>query len=346
MGTGRTAPDYWFRPFSWQSFALSPLALAYGAIAARGMSRANPTSVDAPVLCVGNFTVGGTGKTPTTLALANVAEEKGLRPGIVLRGYGGNKRRAHRVDPAIDTTKDVGDEALIYAARLPTIVGVDRHESASRLCQQGCNFILMDDGFQSRRLHYDFALLVVDARRGFGNRKSIPAGPLRAPLSAQLPYADMLLLVGQGEKGEEAIRHASRAAKPVIRAEFLPLQAKTLLRKKQIAFSGIGDPEKFFDTIRTHGGNLVHSQSFPDHHEYSELDASGLLDAAARKKLALVTTEKDHVRLKGKGGLREQLAEKASVLRVELAFSDPSRAVQIIDSTLETYQARRVRELS
>ncbi|MEL6201633.1 MAG: tetraacyldisaccharide 4'-kinase [Pseudomonadota bacterium] len=346
MATGKTAPEYWFRPFSWQSLALSPIALAYGAIAGRGMARAKPASVDAPVLCVGNFTVGGTGKTPATLALAQIAKERGFRPGVVLRGYGGSKRRAHRVDPAIDSTREVGDEALMYAARFPTMVGTDRRDSAARLCEEGCNFIFMDDGFQSRRLYYDFALSVVDARRGFGNGRSLPAGPLRAPLNVQLPYADMLLLVGEGEKGEEAIRHAARAAKPVVRAKFLPVQAKTMLRKKHIAFSGIGDPEKFFDTIRRHGGNLIHTQPFPDHHEYSELDASGLLDAATRKKLALITTEKDHVRLKGKGGLREQLADKASVLRVELVFSDPARSAQIIDNSVENFQARRVRELS
>ncbi|MEO0543662.1 MAG: tetraacyldisaccharide 4'-kinase [Pseudomonadota bacterium] len=343
MAVGKTAPDFWFENFSWQAFACAPAGAAYGAIAARQMARAAPQTVDAPVICVGNFTVGGAGKTPTALALVKAAQAKNLKPGVVLRGYGGRERRPHRVEPDQDTSTTVGDEALLYGGVVPTVVGVDRAKGAHLLCEAGCNLIIMDDGFQSRKLHYDFALLVVDARRGFGNRKSFPAGPLRAPLATQLPYVDTLLLIGDGSKGEETLRDAARAAKPIVRARLEPIKAKTLLRKKLIAFSGIGDPEKFFETIRTNGGNLVHAQAFPDHHEFSELDASGLLDAAKRKNLSLITTQKDHVRLQGKGGQRQELADVASVLRVELAFSDTKTPARIIDRALESYHARKIR---
>lgn len=346
MAAGKRAPDFWFQPASWQALVLSPLGMAYGALAASQMARTKPSAIDAPVLCVGNFTVGGAGKTPTALALVTTALQKGLKPGVVLRGYGGQKRRPHRVDPQIDTTSAVGDEALLYAALVPTIVGADRSKSAGLLLEAGCNFIIMDDGFQSRTLHYDFALAVVDGRRGLGNRKSLPAGPMRAPLATQMPYADMLLLIGEGDPGEHTLRDAARAAKPITRASLVPIQAKTVLKKKLIAFSGIGDPQKFFDTIRINGGNLVHIQPFPDHHEFTELDAAGLLDAAKTKKLDLVTTQKDHVRLKGKGGLRDELASKASILRVELRFADQAKPAQIVESTLENYNARKMRTLT
>ncbi|MEL6921647.1 MAG: tetraacyldisaccharide 4'-kinase [Pseudomonadota bacterium] len=343
MAAGKTAPEFWFQPFSLKALALFPASFAYGTIAARRMVRAQPTKVDAPVLCIGNFTVGGTGKTPTSLALVTAAQDAKLQPGVVMRGYGGKKRKPHLVDPERDTAVDVGDEALLFAHSVPTVVGADRGANARKLIEAGCNFIIMDDGFQSRTLAYDYAVITVDARRGFGNSHVLPAGPLRAPVHAQLPFADMILIIGEGEAAEKALRRAARAAKPIARASLVPVQAKTLLRKKLIAFSGIGDPQKFFDTLREHGGNVVHVQPFPDHHEYSELDASGLLDAAKRKKLALVTTQKDMVRLRDHDGLRGQLARAASVLRVEMKFTVDRTPTVIIDETLARYRARRLR---
>lgn len=342
MVVGKTAPDFWFEPFSWQALLLSPVGSAYGSIAARRMANAEPEKINAPVLCVGNFTVGGTGKTPTARKLVEEAQQMGLRPGIILRGYGGKQRKPHLVDPATDTAETVGDEALLYAKNVTTVVGADRAAAAKALRETGCDLLIMDDGFQSRGLHYDYALITVDARRGFGNRQSVPAGPLRAPLPVQMSYADMLLFIGEGPREGETLRVAARAAKPLTHASVAPVQAKTLLRKKMIAYSGIGDPEKFFQTIRAHGGNLVHAQPFPDHHEFTELDASALLDAARRKKLSLVTTEKDWVRLEKQTGLRGELAEKSAVLRVELEFADPGKPKQIIQATMANYQTRKL----
>ncbi|MEM1376953.1 MAG: tetraacyldisaccharide 4'-kinase [Pseudomonadota bacterium] len=342
MATGKTAPDFWFQPFSWRALALAPTSWFYGSTAARRMANAKPQAVDAPVVCVGNFTVGGTGKTPTAQALITAATAADLKPGIVMRGYGGKKRKPHMVDAKSDTASDVGDEALLFARTVPTVVGKDRAANAKLLLDAGCDFVIMDDGFQSRTLHYDYSVMTVDARRGFGNGRSLPAGPMRAPVHAQLPYADLVLLIGEGSGADKALRVVARAGKQIARASIIPVQAKTLLRKKMIAFSGIGDPEKFFDTLRANGATVPHVQAFPDHHEYSELDASGLLDAANRKKLALVTTEKDMARLRPHKGQRGELAQRAQVLKIEMKFAVECIPHAIIEDTLTRYRQRRL----
>jgi tetraacyldisaccharide 4'-kinase len=181
------APPFWWDKPDWRAFALSPASLAYGAVAGRQLRRGKRQKVDAPVLCVGNFTVGGSGKTPVAIALAQQAKAAGLKLGILSRGHGGSFVEPHVVDAAHDAARHVGDEPLLLAQHAPVAVSPNRIAGAALLVDRhGCDFLIMDDGFQSARIHMDYALMVVDARYGLGNGHVIPGGPLRARVADQL----------------------------------------------------------------------------------------------------------------------------------------------------------------
>ena len=208
------APPFWWKKADWRPFLLYPFSAAYGAVARRRLIRAPREKVGAPVLCVGNLTVGGSGKTPVAIALAKRARKMGLVPGIVSRGHGGMVTHAHLVDPGHDSARHVGDEPLLLARAAAVAVTADRAAAARLLIEHGCDFIIMDDGFQSARIAMDYALIVVDARRGIGNGHVIPGGPMRAPLVAQMSHADGVLKLGEGDGAERVVRQAARAGRP------------------------------------------------------------------------------------------------------------------------------------
>ncbi len=333
------APPFWWEKPDWRALALSPLAKIYGMVSGRRLRRANPPSVPVPVLCVGNFTVGGAGKTPTSIALAKAATAMGLKPGIVSRGYGGAFSGLHRVDPEKDSAHHVGDEPLLLARHAPVVVCADRVAGAKALIESACNFIIMDDGFQSARLHFDYALMVVDAGRGIGNGKVLPAGPLRAPLTDQLVRTDALLRIGTAGGADQVVRSAARAAKPIYESVLQPKSMAHIARERLLAFAGIGDPDKFFRTLNEAGAEVVQTRSFPDHHPYTDEDATDLMRDAAKDHLTLITTAKDHVRLLDGSPLARVLAAKALILEVELVFGHPQTAQNIIRETRERARA-------
>lgn len=335
------APPFWWSEKAWQGAALSPLGWAYGRVARWRMERAPRVPVDAPVICVGNFTVGGAGKTPTALALGVAALERGLRPGFLSRGHGGRSESPVLVEPGRHGAGEVGDEPLLLARCAATVVARDRLAGASRLIAEGVDLIVMDDGFQSARLHFDYALLVVDARRGLGNCRLIPAGPVRAPVLDQMRHASALVRIGEGEAADPVVRLAARAAKPIQRARLVPRGAEGLAGRPVLAFAAIGDPDKFFATVRGVGADLRLSRAFPDHHVFSEEDAVDLLDTARKDGLTLVTTAKDMARLGGAHGSAAELSKVAEVISVELVFSEPSAPDQIIDAAMAAFSKRR-----
>lgn len=339
------APPFWWEKPDWRARALSPLAKIYGAIAGRHIRRAKPPSVSVPVLCIGNFTVGGAGKTPTSIALAKAATVRGLKPGIVSRGYGGAFSGLHRVDPNKDSARHVGDEPLLLARHAPVVVCADRVAGAKALMASGCDFIIMDDGFQSARLHFDYALMVVDAGRGIGNGKVLPAGPLRAPLTDQLIRTDALLRIGISSGADQVVRSAARAAKPIYESVLQPQNIAQIGQGRLLAFAGIGDPSKFFRTLNEAGLDVAQTKSFPDHHLYTDEDAADLIKDATSDKLTLITTAKDHVRLFDGSPLAKELAKQTLVLDVELVFSHPQTAQNIIRDTRERAKARILRTL-
>lgn len=307
------------------------------------MDNANPSRVNAPVICVGNLTVGGTGKTPTAIALATQAKKLKYTPGFISRGYGGRHLSAHLVDTQSDTVTSVGDEPLLLAKHAPTMVGINRAASARKLVDSGCDFIIMDDGFQSRTLHYDYALITLDARRGVGNGAVIPGGPLRAPLRDQLRLADAVLRIGEGQGGDEVIRAASRAAKPLMQAHLKPANIRAISGKQVLAYTGIGDPEKFYETLSEFGCWLGATRSFPDHHVFTQSEARELLDKASAEDLELVTTEKDAVRLTHLTGPLAELSDRTHVLPVSLVFETKTDGEAIIVSAIEAYRQDRLK---
>lgn len=341
MASSSEAPPFWWEKPDWRSWSLWPASLAYGAIAARNMRNAPRVPVVAPVLCVGNFTVGGTGKTPTAIALAKAAIERGLRPGFLSRGHGGSFSHPHVVDAANDSAKHVGDEPLLLAAHAPVAVSPNRAASAKLLIEQGCTFLIMDDGFQSARIGIDFALAVIDARHGVGNRFVIPAGPLRAPLLEQLRHADGLLCMGKGDAANEAVRIASRAGKPVFEAHTKATNVEKVRGRRYLAFAGIGHPSRFFDTARTSGAHLSLTRSFGDHHVYQMEELAELESTARKADLMLLTTAKDAARLR-QMNLQPAFMARLHVLEIETVFEPASSADRIIGETLAVWERRRV----
>ena len=293
------APRFWQheRPglIAW---GLSPLGALYGAATARRMARPG-VGVGAPVLCVGNFVVGGAGKTPTALALARLLRAAGERPAFLSRGYGGRARaESHRVDLATDNARGVGDEPLLLARAAPCYVGPDRVAAARLALEDGASVLVMDDGLQNPALSKTLTVAVVDGEAPFGNGLCLPAGPLRAPLAAQAPYVDAVTVIGGGREAR-AIVAEEIGGKPIFTARLQAdaIAAATLIGRPVLAFAGIGRPEKFFATLRDLGAQVAERQTFPDHWAFSPREIERLLTRANRRGLIPVCTEKDFVRL-------------------------------------------------
>jgi tetraacyldisaccharide 4'-kinase len=292
-------PGFWHGPSSLNSHLLKPLAALYGAIAAKRLRRSG-LNAGIPVLCVGNYHVGGAGKTPTVLALAKLLRELGETPVVLSRGYGGKLRGPVKVDPDRHAASDVGDEPLMLANRLPVVVARKRAEGVPLARAQNASVILMDDGFQSPAVVKDASLIVIDSERGLGNGQVFPAGPLRAPLRPQLARTDALVIVGGGAAAAAVAAEIAAQGKPVLRAHLKPdaAQVAELRGQRVLAFAGIGDPARFFNTLRASGIDVIRERAFADHHPYAQGEIEGLIAEAKRDGLTLVTTEKDLARLR------------------------------------------------
>jgi len=337
------APPFWWTKADWRAWALWPASAIYGAVARKRLVNAKREKMQAPVLCVGNLTVGGSGKTPVAVALAKTAREMGLNPGILSRGHGGSVGpHPHLVDPHHDSARHVGDEPLLLARAAPVAVTPDRAAGARLLINHGCDLLIMDDGFQSARIHIDYALIVVDARRGIGNGHTIPGGPMRAPLIDQMRFADGVLKMGKGNAADIVVRQAARAGRPFFQASVKPFYPEGLAGSRCLAYAGIGDPSKFFDTVRGSGTELVVAKSFGDHYFFSEFDAQELLSTADEQGLEVVTTAKDYVRLDHSGPALEELRRRSKVIEIEAVFELDRAPRTIIQSTLEAWRRRRL----
>ncbi|WP_136659558.1 tetraacyldisaccharide 4'-kinase [Nitratireductor sp. XY-223] len=336
------APPFWWSKADWRAWTLYPASWIYGSVARSRMENAPRREVTAPVLCVGNFTVGGAGKTPTALALCAEAAKAGFNPGFLSRGYGGSLRSVAMVDRKRHYAADVGDEPLLLAEKAPTVVSPDRYAGAQKLLAEGIDFILMDDGFQSAAIHFDFSLLVVDAMRGIGNGHIIPGGPVRAPMLDQMRNASALLVIGDGTAADPVIRIAGRAAKPIYAARLAVRKPRSFRGKRVLAYAAIGNPQKFFGSLRGTGAHVVAERSFGDHHRFGEDEAADLIESAAKHKLELITTSKDMARLRDARGKVAELAEKSRVLEVQLRFEQTDLARTFIDRTIESFKKRQL----
>ena len=334
-------PAFWHRPSSWKSHLLRPLGALYGAVAARRLRRKG-FDAGIPVFCVGNYHMGGAGKTPTVLALAGILRELGETPVVLSRGYGGALRGPVMVDPSRHGAGQVGDEPVMMAAHLPVAVARDRVDGVALARSQRATVILMDDGFQNPAIAKDVSLIVIDSERGIGNGRVFPAGPLRAPLPPQLARTDALIVVGVGSAGRAIADRVAAQGGQVFAAHLKP-NAQSLARlagKRALAFAGIGDPERFFRTLRSNGVELVEARAFADHHAFSADEIAALIADATRGALTLVTTEKDLARLKS-GASLPAWARDIVPLPVTLDFDDAARLRKFLSERL--FKAREQR---
>lgn len=331
-------PAFWYRPRSTKSHLLRPLAALYGAIAARRMSR-DGFDAGIPVLCVGNYHVGGAGKTPTVLALTRLLRALGETPVVLSRGYGGRLKGPVMVDPGRHGAAEIGDEPLMMAREVAVAVARDRVDGVALARSQGATAIVMDDGFQNPRIAKDVSLVVIDSERGLGNGRVFPAGPLRAPLQPQLARTDALVVIGDGHAADGIAAEIAARDRPVFRARLKPDAAAVaqLSGRRVLAFAGIGDPERFFRTLRGSQIDVVRSRPFPDHHVFSRGEIEELTAEAQRDALTLVTTEKDLARLRGMDGLPGGIVPFA----VTLEFDEPAALRRFVGDSL--FKAREKR---
>jgi len=313
-------PAFWWRPG--EGALLGPLAAIYGAAAWLRLQREGRRA-GVPVICLGNLTVGGGGKTPAALAVARLLLAAHEHPFFLSRGYGGRLTGPVQVQLSRHGAADIGDEPLLLARLATTIVARDRVAGARAAREGGAGVIVMDDGFQNPSLKKDLAILLLDGRRGIGNGRVIPAGPLRAPLELQIARAQALIVVGPLETASEVVDIARRHGLALFHGRLEPDQHSlaALGRHKVLAFAGIANPEKFFATLTEAGIAVTDRARFDDHHRYTPEEARDLIARADAQRLVLITTEKDHARFAGDREL-SALATRTAVLPVRLVIDE------------------------
>ena len=320
------SPAFWYRPVGVKALALLPLAVFYRAAEALRRGLTKPEMPEIPLICVGNLTVGGAGKTPTVRALANLLQDAGHHPVVLSRGYGGRTAGPMRVDPTHHIAADTGDEPLMLADDLPVYIARDRRAALRLALSDGAQIAIKDDGFQNPTLAHSYNLIVVDGATGFGNALMLPAGPLRQPLAASRARIDAVLIIGASSEQSRADIAAQLDVPPaqIFTGALVPIAPEP---KRVLAYCGIGRPEKFFDTLRGCDFDLAGEIIFADHHSFSETDAARLLEAAQAKQARLITTEKDLVRLRdaspgSQTAALGELARASDCLRVKLELDD------------------------
>jgi len=308
------APEFWNRGGA-AATLLAPLGALHGLSVAWKAQHAKPYRAQAKVICVGNLTAGGSGKTPVALAIAGLLRAKGQKVFFLTRGYGGSEAGPAEVKPG-DRAEQMGDEALLLSQAAPTIVARDRARGAALAGARGADVIVMDDGHQNFAVAKDLSIVVVDGESGFGNGRMIPAGPLRESVRQGLKRADAVIVMGRGNPDLEGYQG------PLLNARLVP-EGDFLQGKRVFAFAGIGRPEKFVATLKAAGALVMATQFFADHHPFQPGEIAALRARAGGAQL--VTTEKDFVRLK------ERDRAGMAVLKVQARFDDP----EVLDALLD-----------
>lgn len=321
------APAFWYPatteragPLPW---LLSPLALCYAMAGWLRNKFAGSYRAPVPVICVGNLTAGGAGKTPVAIALAERLMKRGVRVHLLTRGYGGTISGPLRADPALHDFTQVGDEALLLADVAPTWVTRNRKAGAMAAVAAGAQLLILDDGHQNPHLHKDLSLVLVDVARGFGNGWVLPSGPLREPVGRGMARADAVVMIGDGGNVPDS-------DKPQLRAHRRLRHPETLRGKAVYAFCGIGAPQQFFDMLANAGAMIMGKRAFPDHHPFTDDEMKQVISAALKLNASPVTTEKDLVRLS------PEIRARVTAIGMEMVFSDEGALAQLLDKVLHT----------
>lgn len=336
---GMKAPAFWYNEGKFAGGFLPQLLSPLGTVWQQGarLRRAWVKSHTLPlkIICVGNLTVGGQGKTPVALALAEILQNMGYAPWFLSRGHGGRETGPLRVDLNHHTAREVGDEPLLLATKAPTIIARHRAMGAYEALNQGAEWVIMDDGLQNPSLRPNLSLIVVDGMMRYGNGHLVPAGPLREKIDEGYARAQALIQIGQNDALPPLALppHLS-----LIQAELQPVPygvdsggapnrqpaAQSYQGRRVLAFAGIGRPQKFFTSLSRAGADMVASYAFPDHYVFTENDLCRLSEMADRLRATLITTAKDHVRL------TPAWRQKIDFFAVEIRFHDPERLRELI----------------
>jgi len=310
-------PTHW-KTINLLSLVLYPLGCLYGLATATRLWLKKSHRVEACVICVGNLTAGGTGKTPVAVSLAKMLQQHGKNPFFVSRGYGG-KLKDVMVNPSRHTAQEVGDEPLILARQASVVINPNRYQGALLAAQERADFVIMDDGYQNPSLYKDKSILVVDGNVGFGNGMCIPAGPLREFKTLGLKRADAIALIGEDtHKLTDSFGNL-----PVFRAKIKAVSPSPLTYDV-VAFAGIGRPDKFYSSLKECGFNVIATKDFPDHHYYNENELEEMLALGKKHKSPVYTTAKDFVKIP------PHLQSKFKVLEIEIEWENPAEVISFL----------------
>jgi tetraacyldisaccharide 4'-kinase len=319
------APEFWHTP-SMIGKTLSPLSLLWRAgTALRDYGSRNHWEASVPVICVGNLTAGGAGKTTLAMDLARALLTKGNQPNLLSRGYGGAFQGPILVDPSIHSAAEVGDEPLLLAETAPTWVSRDRIAGVKKAVENDANVIVMDDGFQNPAIAKTFSILTIDGGYGFGNGHVIPAGPLRETIASGLARCDAVVIIGEDQR---SVAQRIGNTRPIYRARIVPYSDQDLAGQKVVAFAGIARPSKFYSTVLELGCEIVGTQDFPDHHRFDPDEVIKICDHASQLDAIPVTTEKDYVRLP------HEARTLIKTIRISLKWEDANAHERLLEKIL------------
>lgn len=307
-----------------KSTLLLPIGWIYSCLTSIRIKISTPRSVDIPVICVGNLTAGGTGKTPVSIYLGKLLKSLGYNPFYLSRGYGGRLQNV-LVSP-IHNAKDVGDEPLLLAKHAPVMINANRYQGAVNAQKQGADIIIMDDGFQNPSLKKDISFIVVDGKIGFGNNRPIPSGPLRETLSAGIKRADALIILGNDDKNIKNLFTTLSFTGSVVPEEI------DLTNKNVVAFAGIGRPEKFYDSLKQRGANIIKTIDFPDHHYYTDEELQEIIKTAKSYNAEIYTTTKDLVKIP------QYFHTEIKPLNIDIQWNNEDKLVSFIRKSLSEYK--------